>query len=68
MTNEIINKMIEVINFDVSGALYEFNKNGLSEFYSRKYARICGMIRMLEIATGKEYYFNETGVHERETA
>jgi len=68
MTNEIINKMIEAINFGISGALYEFNKNGSSEFYNREYARICGMIRMLEIATDKCYYFDENGLHEKATA
>lgn len=65
MTNEIINKMIEAINFGIEGAKYEFKNHGSSEFYNREYARICGMIRMLEIATGKNYYFDENGLHER---
>lgn len=65
MTNEKINEMIKAINFGIEGALYEFKNNGSSEFYNREYARICGMIRMLEIVTDKKYYFDETGLHER---
>lgn len=65
MTNEKINAMVEAINFGIEGALYEFKNHGSSEFYNREYARICGMIRMLEIVTDKKYYFDETGLHER---
>lgn len=65
MTNEKINEMIKAINFGIEGALYEFKNNGSSEYYNRCYAQICGMIRMLEIATDKNYYFDENGLHER---
>lgn len=68
MTNEIINRMIEEINGWIKLAHIEFEKNGRSEWYQRTYDRICGMIKMLTIATGEEFYFDETGVHKRATA
>lgn len=67
MTNEIINKMIEEINFEIENAVSDY-KRGNNELNNQNYARINGMIRMLVIATGKRYYFDESGLHERKTA
>ena len=64
MTNEVINKMVEEINIWINAGVIEFNLNGSSEWYNRVYSRICGMIEMLRIATGKNYYFDENGLHE----
>ena len=68
MTNEIVNKMVEEINIWINAGVKEFNKNGSSEWYNRVYTRIGGMIAMLSIATGKDYYFDEDGVHEKVSA
>lgn len=65
MTNEIINKMIEEINYWVSMANDEFKSNGRSNWYYRTIDRVNGMVKMLNIATEKEWYFDRTGVHEK---
>lgn len=65
MTNEIVNKMVEEINTWIKAGVIEFKNNGCSEWHGRVYSRIYGMIEMLQIATGKQYYFDEDGVHER---
>ena len=65
MTNEIINKMIEEINNWVSMANDEYNTNGRSNWYHRTIDRVNGMVKMLNIATEKEWYFDRTGVHEK---
>lgn len=65
MTNEIINKMIEEIKFWIELSVEEYHNNGRSDWYNRTIDRIHGMISMLQIASGKKYYFDENGVHER---
>lgn len=52
------------INVNIEGAKFEFNHFGSSEYYNRLYSRICGMIDVLKILTGKDYYFDENGLHE----
>ena len=67
MTSEIVNKMIEEINNWISMAKAEYQTNGRSNWYQRTTDRINGMVKMLNIATGKEWYFDDNGVHERRT-
>lgn len=62
---EKIEEMKKAIAFGIDGAKHEFETRGATDFYYREYARICGMIRMLEIVTGKNYYFDANGLHER---
>ena len=64
---EMIGKMKVEINGWISHLKIEYEKHGRSEWYQRSYDRICGMIKMLSIATGNEYYFDEKGLHERFT-
>ena len=67
MTNEEI-KIREIeheINNWIDSARKEFETNGRSDWYHTAYNRICGMITVLQILTKKEYFFNESGLHER---
>lgn len=59
----MIEKMIKRIEIEISWlkSSYEITK----EYDPITNAKIGGMIEMLNIATGKEYYYNETGLHER---
>lgn len=65
MTNEVINKMINEVNNWINLLKIEYEKYGRSEWYTITYNRVLGMITMLTIATGKEYYFDNNGLHER---
>lgn len=65
MTIEIFNKMIEEINIWISLAKDEYQTNGRSNWYNRTIDRINGMVKMLTIATEKEWYFDWNGVHEK---
>ena len=65
MTNEIINKMIEEINLWIKLANDEDRTCGRTTWYKRTVDRINGMVKMLTIATEKEWYFDMNGVHER---
>ena len=64
MTTTMINRINETIRF----ALMDYKANGVSPWYDRQLSKIYGMIEMLKIVTGKDYYFDENGLHERETA
>lgn len=66
MIFEMIKKMKDEISYELSFILDEYKRNGRSETYYTGYNRVIGMIKMLSIVTGKEYYFDEKGLHERE--
>lgn len=67
MTNEDlkIREIEHTINSWIDNACKEYKTNGRSDWYHTAYNRICGMISILKIITGKEYYFDENGLHER---
>ena len=64
MTNEIIKRMTEEINAEIRMCKKEYDFNGRSAWYYACYNRTCGMIKMLSIATGKKYFFDEDGLQE----
>lgn len=59
----IINKMLERINFKIRYAQENFTEWNAA--YDRRMAEIDGMIDMLSIVTGKEYVITENGLEER---
>ena len=59
----MIEKMIERINREIEIAVMSFDM--IRENDWRALSKINGMIEMLEIATGKQYGFNENGVFEK---
>ena len=56
-------KMIERINNEIKISKKYFELTGETDTLTN--CKIIGMIQMLEIATNKEYYFDENGLHER---
>lgn len=60
---EIINKMLEHINFKIRFAQENFAEWNAA--HERRMAEIDGMIDMLSIATGKSYVITESGLKER---
>lgn len=59
----IINKMLERINFKIKYAQENFTEwNAAHEI---RMSEIDGMIDMLSIVTGKEYVITESGLEER---
>ena len=56
-------KMIERINQKITKMLKEFEKT--KKYNSIANAKVDGMIEILELATEKNYFYDETGVHER---
>jgi hypothetical protein len=56
-------KMIERINREIEISKKYFELTGQTDIQTN--CKIIGMLQMLEIATGKEYYFDENGLHER---
>lgn len=66
--NKMENKITEItiaINNQIAEAYEEYNKYGRTQWYFRNISRINGMIDVLKIITGKEYGFDESGLHER---
>lgn len=59
----MVEKMIERINNEIEISKKYFELNRKTDIQTN--CKIIGMLQMLEIATGKEYYFDENGVHER---
>ena len=59
----IINKMLERINFKIRYAHENFTE--WNESHSLRMAEIDGMIDMLSIVTGKDYIITEDGLKER---
>ena len=59
------NKMIERINQEIEYTKQLFEQWNNHEWIKTNLAKIDGMIEMLEIATGKKYYRDNDGVHER---
>ena len=66
MTNEKIETITGLINTYINSATIEFKAYGSSTYYNLLYSRICGMIEVLATITGKDYYFDANGLHERE--
>ena len=60
----IINKMLERINFKIRYAHENFTE--WNESHSLRMAEIDGMIDMLSIATGKDYIITEDGLKEKQ--
>lgn len=60
---ERIEEMIKRIEVEISWLkdIYENTK----EYDPVGNAKICGMIEMLNIVTGKEHYYDANGLHER---
>lgn len=67
MMNKLENKMIIQINKEIMSLCEEYKRYGRSDWYRMQNYRICGMIDMLILVTDKEYYFDDTGLHERLT-
>lgn len=59
----IINKMLERINFKINYAKENFT--GWNTIHERRMAEIDGMIDMLSIVTGKDYVVTKNGLEER---
>lgn len=59
----IINKMLERINFKIRYAKENFTE--WNESHSLRMAEIDGMIDMLSIVTGKDYIITEDGLKEK---
>ena len=61
--------MIEHINREIANAVTFYNDfkhtSFINESMSLANAKIQGMIAMLEIATEKEYYYDNDGLHEK---
>lgn len=58
-----VEKMIKIINEEIGNAAFLYRIEGKNN--QCKIAKINGMIEMLEIASGKEYEFDENGLHEK---
>lgn len=58
----IINKMLERINFKIRYEQKNFTKWDAA--HERRMAEIDGMVDMLSIVTGKEYVITENGLEE----
>ena len=57
------NKVIQKANLLIERLCDDFERTG--KFNEAKNERICGMLEALEIMTGKNYYYDENGVHEK---
>lgn len=62
--NNTVEKMVERINFKIRLAQEKY-EGEWTESHALRIAEIDGMLDMLSIVTGKEYYFDENGLHER---
>lgn len=60
---DIINKMLERINFKIKFAQENFTEWNVA--HERRMTEIDGMIDMLSITTGKDYIVTENGLKER---
>lgn len=61
MVNMIEHRINETIDF----AAKDYKANGASIWGENQKHRIYGMIEVLKIITGKDYYFDANGLHER---
>lgn len=59
---DIINKMLERINFKIKSAQENFTE--WNAVHERRMAEIDGMIDMLSITTGKDYIVTENSLEE----
>lgn len=60
---DIINRMLERINFKIRFAYENFTEWNAA--HERRMAEIDGMVDMLMIVTGKDYVVTENGLEER---
>lgn len=60
----MIEKMINEINKEIERTKEYYERNGWDNAHEKHLAKVNGMITMLEIATGKSYTFDESGLHE----
>lgn len=60
---DIINKMLDRINFKIRFAQENFTEWNAA--HERRMAEINGMVDMLMIVTGKEYVVTENGLEEK---
>ena len=58
-------KMIERIKLEIERAKEHYQCYGWNESHQRRLEKIDGMLDMLTIVTGKDYYYNADGLHER---
>lgn len=56
-------KMIARINKQIEKMAKDFERT--HQFNENDNAKVDGMMEMLELVTGKEYFYDESGVHER---
>ena len=56
-------EIIEKINTKIDWMVKDFELT--HEYNAIKNEHICGMLDVLEMVTGKSYYYDEQGVHER---
>lgn len=59
----MVEKMIEKINETIELSKKQYEATGIIDVIGNH--KIYGMIEMLQIATEKEYYFDNEGLHER---
>lgn len=57
------NKIINVINNEIKYLKKDFATTG--EYDTVGNAKIQGMIEILQVVTGKKYYYDNNGLHER---
>lgn len=58
-------KMIEKINKEIEHTKELYDKWKTQSFMDVAIAKIDGMMVMLELVTGKTYYYDNDGVHEK---
>lgn len=57
------NKMVGMIEEEIQKSKSYFISEGKNDILTN--CKIIGMIEMLQVVTGKLYFFDETGLHER---
>lgn len=63
INKNVVEKIVEKINQKIERLEKKFAET--HRFDDVANAELDGMIDMLKIVTGKDYYYNETGLHER---
>ena len=58
-------KMIKRINEEIEWIKKMYDSRVSNEVHKVNIARLNGMIEILSVATGKSYYYDENGLHEK---
>ena len=66
MNEELVQIMIKQINEEIKQAITEYERFGNDEtIIKHSRIKVSGMMTMLELVSGRPYYFDNNGVHER---